>query len=141
MRRRRSTLEAVCALSAALLVPLAASADTPALSAQLSCEPALGPGRVRCTLSASVADDQRIAWIDALVVSAPSFAQPLRSRIAHRGASEAARAEIALALLATRGGVGELVVRARAVVCGRTPADGRCRPLTRDASLKLSVGD
>jgi hypothetical protein len=126
--------------SALLLIAFDAPAAPPALSAHLSCESALGPGRVRCTLGAEVPAEQRLAWFDALVVEAPPFARPLRARIAHRGAAEESKVDVALALLATGVGEGWLVVRARAVVCGRGQASAECRPLSKDIRLKLLVG-
>lgn len=117
-----------------------APASEPALSARLSCEPAPSPGRIRCAVAVEVAKDQRLSWADALVVRAPAFARPLRSRVSQRKLSgKDSKAEVLLALLASGTGRGTLTVRARVVVCSRAqPA--ACRPESREASVELEVG-
>lgn len=115
-------------------------AAAPELNAGLNCEPTLAPGRVRCALSLSVSDDLRLSWVDALVVSSPEFARPLRSRVAQRKLSgKDSKAEVLLALLASGTGHGTLTVRARAVVCSRAQPSA-CRPASREASFELVVG-
>jgi hypothetical protein len=112
----------------------------PELTATLGCEPAPGPGRVRCALSAGVGAEHRLGWIDALVVEAPEFARPLRARIPYRGSLKEPRVELLLGLVASGVGRGRLAVRVRALVCPRASASGRCRPVTRDTAYELVVG-
>jgi hypothetical protein len=118
----------------------ASAAEAPELDARLACEPAPGPGRVRCSLAASVGPELRLGWVDALVLEAPPFARPLRSRIPYRGSLKEPKAELLLGLMARSTGRGRLAVRVRALVCPRQGVAGRCRPLTRDAEYELIVG-
>jgi hypothetical protein len=110
------------------------------LRARLSCRREVSPGRVQCELEVAVARG-RLAWADAVVVSVPEFAKPLRSRVGPEQAlrrSERATT-LPLALAATRSGRGELEVEARAVVCvARSNAD--CTPHTRVARAEVEVG-
>jgi hypothetical protein len=125
---------------AVFLLAAEAPATEPGLSTRLSCEPAPAPGRVRCALSLEVTPDLRFSWVDALVVAAPAFARPLRSRVPQRKLTgKESKADVLLALLASRTGRGTLTVRARAVVCSRDPL-ASCRPMSRDASIELEVG-
>ena len=136
-------------LAALLCASVAAPtrAETPAprapvteLEARLECEPAPGPGRVRCALRARVGAEHRLGWIDALVVEAPEFARPLRARIPYRGSLKEPQVELLLGLVASDVGRGRLTVRVRALVCPRAGAGGRCRPVTRDTAYELVVG-
>ena len=109
----------------------------PALGADVKCDPVPGPGKVLCTVRER-AIGGRFSWGDVIVLSAPAFAPPLRTRIAAADASrnDAEGADFALALAARDDGVGELRVLARAVVCG---AAG-CRPVRAEAVAKVVVG-
>jgi hypothetical protein len=79
-----------------------------------------------------------LRWSDAIVVSAPPFAPPLRTRVAAADAkrSDADGADFSLALAATGDGVGELKVLGRATVCG----DGGCRPVQAEGVARVAVG-
>jgi hypothetical protein len=135
--RRGVFLLSLLLLSAATKVAPAADPD---LSTRLSCEPIPAPGRVRCALQLAVPSDLRLSWVDALVVAAPAFARPLRSRVAQRKLTgQEGKAEVHLALLASSTGRGTLTVRGRAVVCPRT-GPGACRPVSSAASVELLVG-
>ncbi len=107
--------------------PLLANSPPAPLAAQLICEPAARPGRVLCELRTR-ATEGTLVWSDALVVRAPSFARPLRSRVAARlgdtSAPSAARAK--LALVASEPGEGQLELLARGVVCGVGRAESPC---------------
>jgi hypothetical protein len=110
------------------------------LRASLSCRREVSPGRVQCELEVA-AQSGRLAWADAVVVSVPEFAKPLRSRVGPEQAlrrSERATT-LPLALAATRSGRGELRVEARAVVCA-TRSNDACTPLTRVAAAEVEVG-
>jgi hypothetical protein len=95
---------------------------------------------VLCALHLSAAAEHEIEWADALIVSAPSFAPPLRARVAGRLAARTPTAEIPLALVATSSGNGTLRVRGRALVCGTGAARARCVPAESQAELELIVG-
>jgi hypothetical protein len=80
----------------------------------------------------------KMRWGDVIVLSAPSFAPPLRTRISAGDASQSdeSGAEFALALAATGDGSGDLRVLARAVVCGEVG----CRPVRAEAKASVLVG-
>jgi hypothetical protein len=79
-----------------------------------------------------------LRWSDAIVLAAPPFAPPLRTRVAVGDAkrNDAEGADFSLALAATGDGVGEVKVLARATVCG----DGGCRPVQAEGVAKVVVG-
>lgn len=88
------------------------------IAAELSCPERMGEGRIVCELTVAAPEGALLSWADALVVEAPDFALPLRSRVVGRLPEEGARqVVIALPLLATAENTGVLRVRARAVVC------------------------
>jgi len=107
----------------------AVRAEGSALSARMECAPATGPGRIVCELNVS-ASSGTLAWVDALVVQAPPFARPLRSRVTLQvgpaGALGAASAK--LALVASELGRGELQLRVRSVVCRESSSGESCGP-------------
>lgn len=129
-------------LAVALAAPAARGDAAGALAATASCERRATKGRVVCDVEVESAD-ARIAWADVLVVAAPPFAPPLRSRV---GVAEARvrtdrRVRIPVALLATGLGKGKLVVRARAVLCrAREAARESCVPEASEAAAELVVG-
>lgn len=107
-----------------------------ALAARLVCDPARAPGRVVCAVELSAPAEQRIAWADALILSTPPFARPLRSRVTARS-DESSTIRLPLALVLDGPGQGLLRVRGRAVLCSRGGARERCSPVTHDAELQL----
>jgi len=129
-------------LAFAVSLSLASSlrAEPPELQALLHCEPAAGPGRILCELRTS-ARTGRLVWSDALVVRAPTFARPLRSRfLTQLGTAGAPGGGFAkLALVATGAGQGQLELLARAVVC-RDGANGEwCAPEVRSVRALVEV--
>jgi hypothetical protein len=115
-------------------------ADANALSALLSCQPAPGPGRVVCEIEGEVSGGV-LDWADAVVVSAPDFAPPLRDRVSLKQARARTqtRVRLPIALLADRLGQGTLEVRLRVVVC--PSLDVRtCLPMEKTASATVRVG-
>lgn len=112
-------------------------ADEPALSAHLECPHAAEPGRIVCALEVSAASG-RLVWADALVVQAPAFARPLRSRasipVAPSGATSAK-----LALVASEPGEGELLVLVRGVLCQPHSNGNFCAPSQVAVSAKVLV--
>jgi hypothetical protein len=119
-----------------------ASAEEASLRAELSCRAEAAPGRVLCELKYDAREGTRLVWVDALVTASPEFVRPLRSRVTperFRAAGSVER-KLNLAFVATQGGVGQVVVRARAVLCrGQGPSE-RCRPETRDVRAEIRVG-
>jgi len=127
-----------------LLVPLrgrVARADAGArafsLAAEVTCDPLPGPGKVQCLVRVRPVGGS-LVWSDAIVLSAPPFAHPLRTRVAVGDAkrNDAEGADFSLALAATGDGVGELKILARATVCG----DGGCRPVQTEGAARVVVG-
>jgi hypothetical protein len=113
------------------LARLAPAESASELSARLVCPQRPGPGRVVCEAELEV-EAGVLAWADVLVVDAPPFASPLRSRVGPSALfmKSDRRQRLQLALAATAAGSGELRVRARAVLC--TDSELRsCRPATR----------
>jgi hypothetical protein len=105
--------------------------------AEAACDPLPGPGKVQCIVRVRAVRGS-LRWSDAIVLSAPPFAPPLRTRVAAGDAkrSDAEGVEFSLALAATGDGDGELHVLARATVCG----DGGCRPVRAEAVARVVVG-
>ncbi|MEO7036646.1 MAG: hypothetical protein ABI548_22050 [Polyangiaceae bacterium] len=106
----------------------------------VQCGRAPGPGRVLCEVSAKPKSG-RLVWSDVLVVHAPEFARPLRSRLVLAlGASPAAAAT--LALVASQAGQGKLELLVRGVICSddQAGAGQRCRALAQPVSALLEVG-
>ncbi|HEX3854745.1 MAG TPA: hypothetical protein VHW01_27475 [Polyangiaceae bacterium] len=116
-------------------------ADANALQARLSCQKAAGPGRVLCELTTKSSSD-KLVWSDALVVRAPGFARPLRSRfVAQVGAgSEPGAAWAKLALVASGPGQGQLELLARGVVCPEPGAGEPCKAVALPVSALIEVG-
>lgn len=129
-------------LSTALLatVALRASASEPPLTAQLTCQHAPGPGRILCELSTR-ASAGRLVWSDALVVRAPAFARPLRSRfLAQLDSPGTQSASAKLALVAGAKGQGKLELLARGVVCSEGASGEWCAPEVAIVSALIEVG-
>jgi hypothetical protein len=115
-----------------LALPLSARADASALQAELQCSRATAPGRIVCELRTRALTG-KLVWSDALVVSAPPFARPLRSRVV----AESGLAK--LALVASEPGRGTLEVAARGVVCQPGGAAEACHAHTEQVSAVIEV--
>jgi hypothetical protein len=117
--------------------PWAPPGPAPALRAEAECTPLPGPGKVLCTVRERSVGG-KWTWGDVIVLDAPPFAPPLRTRVAAGDASrrDADGADFALALAARGDGSGELRVLARAVVCGGSG----CLPVRAEATAKVVVG-
>jgi hypothetical protein len=97
---------------------------------------------VLCELKYAANAGVRLVWADALVTTAPEFVRPLRSRVTPERFMEAGTSErkLSLAFVAAKSGVGQVVVRARAVVCRGQGANERCRPESHEARAEIRVG-
>ena len=138
MKRRAALLS--CAF--ALLVTQSGQARNPALQAQLQCEPEAAPGRILCELRTQAAAGT-LVWSDALVVRAPAFARPLRSRFAAQLGTSNVGPGVAwakLALVASQPGQGELELLARGVVCRVGPSGESCTPEFVAVTAAVLVG-
>jgi hypothetical protein len=128
-----------------LFAPLlagAADAAARAIEVTLTCERKPAKGRVICDVEIETATG-RIAWADVVVVEAPAFAPPLRSRVAMADARSRAerRVRIPVAFVATAQGRGSVGVRGRAVVCSGPGGDHEsCGPTSKEARAELVVG-
>ena len=119
---------------------IANAAAPPELSARLVCPRRPGPGRVVCEAELEL-EAGVLAWADVLVLEAPPFALPLRSRVGpnalHMKSDQRQRLQLALA--ATAPGSGTLRVRARAVACPDATLRG-CQPVVRETEARVEVG-
>ena len=129
----------LCASLALLLAPTL-RADSAELQGQLRCERAAGPGRILCELTID-APLGKLVWSDALVVRAPAFARPLRSRfVAQLGTAAGAEVGWAkFALVASESGQGQLELLARGVVCHRSAAGEWCAPRVVSVTAQVEV--
>ena len=96
----------------------------PPLRAAMDCRVDAGTGRLVCAVELDPPAGEELTWSDALVVSAPPRAKPLRSRVSGSGRPPR---RIEIGFLLGPGDGGRIEVLARAVTCkvGRT---GECRP-------------
>jgi hypothetical protein len=126
-------------LGLGLFLAARSQADEPSFRASLSCQPAAGPGRILCELTTQ-ATHGKLVWSDALVVRAPSFAMPLRTRFVAGLTAPAASggAWAKLALVASEPGEGKLELLARGVICEDGSA-GQCTPVLARVSVELRV--
>ena len=128
----------LCVTFAALCAAPVCAGDS-GLYALVQCGRAPGPGRVLCEVSAKPMSG-RLVWSDVLVVHAPAFARPLRSRVVAVSGPEAAAAK--LALVATQPGQGKLELLVRGVICSDAQAGAgqRCQAVAQPVSAVLEVG-
>ena len=112
------------------------------MTAELSCRAEAAPGRVLCELKYSAGEGTRLVWVDALVTASPEFVRPLRSRVTPERFSAAVSTErrLNLGFVASKAGVGQVTVRARAVSCRGQGQGERCRPEARDVQAEIRVG-
>jgi hypothetical protein len=134
------------ALQLTVLTVLAAASaagpsGAPRLDVSASCERKATKGRVLCDVEFEVPEG-RIAWADVVVVQAPQFAKPLRSRVGALDARSRTdrRIHIPVAFIARDQGRGTVAFRGRAVVCSAASARESCSPATHDVSVELKVG-
>jgi hypothetical protein len=120
---------------------VAGETAAPRLDVAASCERKATKGRVLCDVEFEVPDG-RIAWADVVVVRAPQFAKPLRSRVGITDARSRTdrRIHIPVAFLARDQGRGTVAFRGRAVVCAPGSPRESCVPVAHDVSVELKVG-
>ncbi|MEO8902472.1 MAG: hypothetical protein ABI488_10830 [Polyangiaceae bacterium] len=111
------------------------------LSVLAQCGRAPGPGRVLCEVSAKP-ESGRLVWSDVLVVHAPEFARPLRSRVVLELGANPQAAAATLALVASQAGQGKLDILVRGVICSADQAGAaqRCKAVAQPVSAVLEVG-
>lgn len=128
-------------LAAPLLLGAADRADR-AIEVTATCEHKAAKGRVICDVEIE-AGSGRVVWADVIVVEAPAFAPPLRSRVAAADARARTerRVRIPVAFVAIAQGRGSVTVRGRAVVCGSAGSGpASCGPVSKEAKAELVVG-
>ena len=133
----------LCAGSAAFVATIAVAgvsvAQDPTTEVTASSEHRATKGRVLCDVEIE-AHGGRIAWADVLVVAAPKFAPPLRSRVGMSDARSRSdeRVRIPVAFVATEQAKGTVTLRGRAVVCAAAPV--KCIPASGEVTTDLVVG-
>ncbi len=122
-----------------LVGPMAEARESARIAAGLSCPERVGEGRIVCELTVTAPEGSLLSWTDALVVEAPEFALPLRSRVIGRLPEEGApRVVVPLPLLATAENTGVLRVRARAVLCPAA-SEAPCATSSREVAASVAV--
>jgi hypothetical protein len=145
-------LSIACACLAVAPRGAAADDDAGVPRALMTCEPADGPGRVRCEVEATILPGASITWGDVVLTRMPPFASALRGRIGP-GEAMVSRSDSwrwALALVARSKGVGDVEGRVRLVVCrgtgeGKGVPDagataGTCAPYDLPVAGRVSIG-
>jgi hypothetical protein len=130
---------AVIAALAPLDPPALPTEDAGALQAEMRCDRADGPGRVRCEVEARVGLGESIAEGDVVIVRTPPFVTALRGRIGPHDATthDPSIWRWALALAARGRGSGDVEGRVRLVVCRATV----CAPREAPVSVRVVVGE
>jgi hypothetical protein len=131
----------VIAGAATVLLPTGQALGEEPLRGTLSCAHRSSPGRVVCELELEVTSGS-LVWADLVVVEAPDFAPPLRSRV---GPGEARattndRIRLPVALVAHEEGTGRLAVRGRAVRCSESESGRTCVPESLVTTARVVVG-
>lgn len=130
-----SRLRRVIALAPLSLAPAAfANAPRAELSAEIACRAEPSARRVLCSLTLVPEPGRKVAWADALVLTAPPASPPLRARVASR--RDTPDRLVVSFVLGDAAGRAELL--ARAVACPVTES-GTCRALTLPLELDLPV--
>lgn len=87
------------------------------LRGSMDCRPERATGRLVCSVELAAPANEVLTWSDALVVSAPPAARPLRARVAGTGRPPR---HIVLGFVLGPGAGGHIEVLARAVTCPST---------------------
>ena len=125
------------ALAVPLLLATEAHSEEPKSAARMLCRMEPGSGRLLCTVSFAAPEGRAISWSDALVVSAPSAARALKSRVTSRSDRPS---EVVLAFVLGGGAGGRIDVQARAVTCPVAPRSGACTPETYRVTYDFRPG-
>jgi hypothetical protein len=131
---RRAPIAGSLLVAGLLGAATAASEPRVELRAAMACQTEPGSGRLVCTVDFVPPAAERIAWCDALVVSAPPAATPLRSRV--RGGTAPPR--VVLGFVLGPGAGGRIEVLARAVTCPER-AGAACESLSRTLEFAVAA--
>ncbi|MEZ4374910.1 MAG: hypothetical protein R3B07_29130 [Polyangiaceae bacterium] len=114
------------------------AADQVAATVTARCQRVAAPGRVLCEVETEVPAG-KLEWADAVVLSTPEFAKPLRARVGPNEASARTprRLRLPVALVATATGDGVVVFGARGVACSDA---GHCEAFRIESRAELHVG-
>jgi hypothetical protein len=134
----RYAFPSALAAAVALFTGIAVADD--GLGVTFSCESKSSRGRVLCEVEIEAVRG-RLAWADAVVLSAPDFAPPLKTRVGPQDekARSDRRVRLPIAFLAKTEGSGTVTIRARAVLCAQGGGEA-CVTATRTASAELRAG-
>jgi len=124
-------------LAGLLLLAAPAPSAEPKSAARMVCRMEPGSGRLLCTVSFAASEGRAVSWSDALVVSAPSAARALKSRVTSRSDRPS---EVVLAFVLGGGAGGRIDVQARAVTCPVSPRSGACTPETHRVTYDFRPG-
>ena len=124
-------------LAAVLALALAGHArGDEGMKASMECRLEAGSGRLLCTVALAAPAGRVLSWSDALVVSAPPAARPLKSRVA---SGSGRPDQIVIGFVVGSGDGGRIEVVARAVSCPAASRAGACTPERRTVSYDLKV--
>jgi hypothetical protein len=135
-RAGRAGVLAWGALAALLTGAPRAGATEAELGAAMDCRVEAGTGRLLCTVALEPPAGKTLTWSDAVVVSAPPSARPLRSRVA---SSAGHPEQIVIGFVLGGGEGGRIEVVARAVSCPASPRAGACTPSRRSVGYELKL--
>lgn len=145
MRRWALPLAIACACASGVASP-AEAAKPEGVTASMTCEHALEPGRVRCSAEAIAAPGKALDFADLALVGLPPFAMALKGRLGREDATarESDRVAWAFGLVARRTGQGDAVAAVRVVLCDVEDggsARGRCVPVVLEVHATVQVGN
>jgi hypothetical protein len=113
------------------------------VTAVMACDRVVEPGRVKCTVEASVPANRTIAWADVVLVDLPDFATALKGRVGPGDVvlREPSTQRWAFGLVAKRTGEGEARANVRLLVCEAGDASApRCLPALVEVRGRVRVG-
>lgn len=116
-------------------------AKPPSVEATMECESGARAGRVRCSVDLRAEGGVTVGWADVVIVAVPEFATALKGRLGPKDTTtrDPTRAAWAFALIARRGGEGEIRARVRVAVCD-AGEPSRCAPVEVTVRTTLTVG-
>ena len=99
----------------------------------MDCRPDPVTGRLVCTVELDAPAGQTLTWSDALVVSSPPVARPLRSRVPGAGRPPK---RVVLGFVLGAGAGGRIEVLARGVACSSERRRG-CASLSKKLGFEV----